>query len=53
MSHVRVSQKVKDVLLKNYQHINFHIKTKILADFKICISVPLMNYELIMEVMIN
>ena len=36
-----ISQKVKDVLLKNVQHINFDIKTKILTDFQICINVPL------------
>ena len=40
MSHVCISQKVKAVLMWNLKHY-FHMKTKILADFQICISVPL------------
>ena len=39
--HVRISQKLKSVLIWNLQHNIFNIKTKILADFQICISVPL------------
>ena len=35
ISHVHISQKVKGVTYY------FHIKTQILADFQICISVPL------------
>ena len=41
ISHVRISQKVKGVLMWNLQHIFLHMKTKILADFQICISAPL------------
>ena len=37
--HARISWKVKVVLMWNLQH--FHIKTKILVDLHICISVPL------------
>ena len=39
-THVRITQKVKDVLMWNFQHY-FHMKTKILADFQICISASL------------
>ena len=39
---MRISQKVKDVLMWNLQH-SFHMKTKIFTDFQICISVPLTN----------
>ena len=41
--HVCISQKVKGVLLSNLQHHYFVIKTKILADVQICISVPLIK----------
>ena len=45
ISHVRISQKLKDVLMWNRKHIFFIVKTKILAnpqfDFQIRISVPL------------
>ena len=36
---MRISQKGKGVSLRSIQH--FHLKTKILADFQICINVPL------------
>ena len=39
---MRISQKVKGVLMSNLQHsYYFHKKSKIWADFEICISVPL------------
>ena len=41
ISHVCISQKVKGALMENVQHIIFIMKTKILAYFQICISVPL------------
>ena len=41
ISDVHISQKVKGVLMWNLRHIIFYMKTKILADFQICISVPL------------
>ena len=40
ISEVRLSQKVKGVLIKILTHY-FHMKAKILADFQICMSVPL------------
>ena len=41
VSHVRIPQKVKSVLMQNIQHY-FHMK--ILADFQICTSVPLKSF---------
>ena len=41
--HVRATQKIKVVLMRNLQHY-FHMKTKILADFQVCVSVPLKTY---------
>ena len=41
ISHVRISQKLKGVFMRNRKHIIFIMKTKILADFQICIGVPL------------
>ena len=41
ISDEHISQKVKGVLMWNLRHIIFYMKTKILADFQICISVPL------------
>ena len=38
ITHVCISQKVKYVLMCNLQHI---MKTKIVADFQICLNVPL------------
>ena len=40
ISHMSISRKVKGVLMSNLQHY-VHMKAKILADFQICISVPL------------
>ena len=41
ISHVRILKEVKSALMWNLQHNYFHMKTKILAGFQICISVPL------------
>ena len=41
-SYFGISKKV-DVLMWNLQHIFFHMKTKTLANFQICIGVPLMR----------
>ena len=49
-SHVHISQRVKIALMRNLQHTLFRwrrrygdegMETKVLADFQICISVPL------------
>ena len=40
ISHVRISHKVKGFNVKCSTYY-FHMETKILADFQICISVPL------------
>ena len=42
MTHVRISQKVKGVFNMKSLTYYFHIKTRVMADFQICISVPLM-----------
>ena len=42
MSHVRIFQKVKGVLMSSLHNI-IYMKTKILADFQICISLLLIN----------
>ena len=39
MYYVCISQKVKGVIMGNFPHT--HVKTEKLADFQICISVPL------------
>ena len=41
--HMRISQKVKGVLNVKSSTYYFHMKTKILAEFQICISVPLIR----------
>ena len=41
ISHVYISQKVKVVLIVKSSASCFHMKTKTLVDFQICISVPL------------
>ena len=38
ISPVRISQQVNSVIMRNLRH-NFYVKTKILGDFHICISV--------------
>ena len=40
VSHMCISQNVKGVLMWNSRHY-FHVKTKILVDFQICISMSL------------
>ena len=42
---MHVSQKVKGVLMKSSTYY-FHMKTEILADLQICISVPLIYKKL-------
>ena len=41
LSKVRISQKVKGVIMRNLGDTIFHMKTNISWDFHICISVPL------------
>ena len=43
ISYMRLSQNVKSVLMRNIWHIIFMWRRRILADFQICISVPLRN----------
>ena len=46
IAHVRIISKSKMCFNVKSSTYYFHMKTKILADFKICISVPLMLYLL-------
>ena len=46
-SHVRISQKVKGIWNVKSSTYYFYMKTKILADFQICISIPLINFKAI------
>ena len=39
-SHLDISQKVKSILNIKSTTYYFHMKTKVLVDFQICISVP-------------
>ena len=41
ISHVRIAQIVNGVLMWSFKHIIFIMKTKILADYQICVSAPL------------
>ena len=41
ISHVRIAQIVKGVLMWSFKHIIFIMKTKMLADYQICVSAPL------------
>ena len=41
ISKVRISQKMKDVILCNLLDTVFYMKPTVLQDFHICISVPL------------
>ena len=38
---MRISQKVKGVIMRNLRGTIFYMKTNVLQDFHICISVPL------------
>ena len=38
---MRVSQKVKGVIMRNLRDTIFYVKTNVLQNFYICISVPL------------
>ena len=40
---VRIFQKVKGVTMRNLRDTIFYMKTNVLQDFHICISVPLME----------
>ena len=39
----RIAQKLKVAIMRNNRHITFYVKAKILTDFHICISVPLIG----------
>ena len=41
ISRVRISEKVNSIILRNLRCNFFYMKTKILVDFYICVSVPL------------
>ena len=41
---MRISQNVKKCFIVKYSSYYFHVKTKMLADFQICISVPLKHF---------
>ena len=43
MSKVRISQKRKDVMMRNLRDTIFYMKTDVWQDFHICSSVPLIN----------
>ena len=47
VSPVRISQKAKGAMMRSLRHIIFYVKTKILTDFHICISVPLTDKYLL------
>ena len=40
---MRISQEVKGVIMRNLCGTIFYIKTNVLQDFRICMSVPLSN----------
>ena len=40
---MRISQKVKGVIMRNLRDTILYVKTNIWQDFHICISVPLMR----------
>ena len=44
ISHVRISQKSKMCFNTKSSTYYFHMKTKLLTDFQICISVPLISH---------
>ena len=46
---MRISQKVKGVLTWKSSPYYFHMKTKILADFQICVGVPLIFPEIALQ----
>ena len=41
ISHIRISQKVNGVIMRNLRHIIFYVKTKIWLNFNICLSFTL------------
>ena len=40
---MRISQEVKGVIMRNLCGTSFYIKTNVLQDFRICMSVPLIS----------
>ena len=38
---MRISQKMKGVIMRNLRDTVFYVKTNVLQDFHICVSVPL------------
>ena len=50
MSHVRISQKSKMCFNTKSSTYYFHMKTKLLTDFQICISVPLTVFLFVIAV---
>ena len=50
ISHVRISQKSKMCFNTKSSTYYFHMKTKLLTDFQICISVPLTVFLLVIAV---
>ena len=45
ISKVRISEKVKGVMMRNRRGTTFYMKTNVLQDFHICISVPLRSLK--------
>ena len=45
-SKVRIFQKVNDVIMRNLCDTIFYLKTNVLQDFHICMSVPTLTYNL-------
>ena len=50
---MRISQKVKGVLIVKSSTYYFHVKTKIFADFQIRISIPLIDCEFLARMAIH
>ena len=42
---VRLSQKVKGAIMRNLRDTIFYMKSNVLQDFHICISVPLSEFK--------
>ena len=40
---MRISQEMKGVIMRNLRGTIFYIKTNVLQDFRICMSVPLIS----------
>ena len=55
-----ISQEVKGVIMRNLCGTTFYIKTNVLQDFHICMSVPLTDqillpdrFSLLLEILVN